>query len=276
VKSKRSSGSSRRSLRVATSLTRLRRSFVPVQFSPSSDFCWQPAPEPTQRPLAYYLNRPASAPIPSYSRPAPYHAETARPAYTEPLSRATHIPPQPALNSYRRTMDPELLRAEEILRSLPKSHDACTCKICQHETPTWREAGNESLPPQAMLSRALRELEEDFASHKACVWPRLVAGGLTSWHRIFVELSDAYKKLDPASSMHKRHALAKHLRESIDALESKVRSPVPHRCRLMLGCRRTRSSACTTCCTTGSIPRTPLEGGKRWRSLVLGCLSCTL
>jgi hypothetical protein len=40
--------------------------------------------------------------------------------------------------------------------------------------------------------------------------------------RIYVELSDAYKMMDPASNAGKRRALAEHLRESIDSLEAKV------------------------------------------------------
>jgi hypothetical protein len=45
--------------------------------------------------------------------------------------------------------------------------------------------------------------------------------------RIYVELSDAYKSMDPASNAGKRRALAEHLKESIDSLEAKVRAPFP-------------------------------------------------
>lgn len=40
---------------------------------------------------------------------------------------------------------------------------------------------------------------------------------------IYIELSEAYKKIDPASNASKRRALASHLKESVDSLESKVR-----------------------------------------------------
>jgi hypothetical protein len=40
--------------------------------------------------------------------------------------------------------------------------------------------------------------------------------------RIYAELADQYKVLDPASAVAKRHVLAEHLREVIDLLELKV------------------------------------------------------
>lgn len=91
--------------------------------------------------------------------------------------------------------DPDLQRAEAILRSVPTEHDDATCRICQHRNQhsspartksaspklsprqRWSEDDDEgfaegdestdSLPPQTYLARALRDLEEDFASHKA-------------------------------------------------------------------------------------------------------------
>lgn len=43
---------------------------------------------------------------------------------------------------------------------------------------------------------------------------------------IYIELSEAYRKIDPASNASKRHALAGHLKESVDSLETKVCSVV--------------------------------------------------
>nr|XP_019000554.1 uncharacterized protein I203_06972 [Kwoniella mangroviensis CBS 8507]OCF64015.1 hypothetical protein I203_06972 [Kwoniella mangroviensis CBS 8507] len=62
------------------------------------------------------------------------------------------------------------------------------------------------LPPQTVLSRVVRELEDDFEHYKA----------------IYSELADQYKLLDPASISSKRHVLAEHLREVIDVLERKA------------------------------------------------------
>lgn len=40
--------------------------------------------------------------------------------------------------------------------------------------------------------------------------------------RIYTELADQYKLMDPASNVVKRNVLAQHLREVIDILEQKV------------------------------------------------------
>ena len=40
--------------------------------------------------------------------------------------------------------------------------------------------------------------------------------------RIYVELADQYKDIDPTSNVAKRNILAEHLREVIDVLEQKV------------------------------------------------------
>ncbi|CAD6565637.1 MAG: hypothetical protein TREMPRED_001621 [Tremellales sp. Tagirdzhanova-0007] len=62
------------------------------------------------------------------------------------------------------------------------------------------------LPPQTVLSRVLRELEDDFAHYKA----------------IYAELAESYKAFDAASAVVKRKVLAQHLREVIDTLEQKA------------------------------------------------------
>ena len=40
--------------------------------------------------------------------------------------------------------------------------------------------------------------------------------------RIYIELADQYKVIDPVSNVAKRNVLAEHLREVIDILEQKV------------------------------------------------------
>lgn len=62
------------------------------------------------------------------------------------------------------------------------------------------------LPPQTVLARVIRELEDEFSHYKS----------------IYVELADQYKVLDVASAVAKRHVLAEHLKEVIDTLEHKV------------------------------------------------------
>ncbi|KAI0051082.1 hypothetical protein FA95DRAFT_1485994 [Auriscalpium vulgare] len=63
----------------------------------------------------------------------------------------------------------------------------------------------DRLPPQTVLVRVLRELEDDFTHYKG----------------IYTELADQYKLMDPASNVAKRNVLAQHLREVIDILEQK-------------------------------------------------------
>nr|XP_019049225.1 hypothetical protein I302_03006 [Kwoniella bestiolae CBS 10118]OCF28155.1 hypothetical protein I302_03006 [Kwoniella bestiolae CBS 10118] len=71
---------------------------------------------------------------------------------------------------------------------------------------TTRGMDGEELPPQTVLARVVRELEDDFEHYKM----------------IYSELADQYKLLDPASISSKRHVLAEHLREVIDTLEQKA------------------------------------------------------
>ncbi|GLB38153.1 putative centrosome microtubule-binding domain of Cep57 [Lyophyllum shimeji] len=66
----------------------------------------------------------------------------------------------------------------------------------------WR---NEGLPPQTVVARVIRELEDDFTHYKG----------------IYVELADQYKDMDAASDVPRRNVLAKHLREVVDILEQK-------------------------------------------------------
>ncbi|OJT13846.1 hypothetical protein TRAPUB_9616 [Trametes pubescens] len=68
-----------------------------------------------------------------------------------------------------------------------------------------RDRQDERVPPQTVLARVLRELEDDFTHYKS----------------IYVELADQYKDMDPVSNVVKRNVLADHLREVIDILEQK-------------------------------------------------------
>ncbi|KAH9065544.1 hypothetical protein EDB87DRAFT_1596529 [Lactarius vividus] len=64
---------------------------------------------------------------------------------------------------------------------------------------------SDKLPPQTVLVRVLRELEDDFTHYKG----------------IYTELADQYKVMDAASNVVKRNVLAQHLREVIDVLEQR-------------------------------------------------------
>jgi len=68
-----------------------------------------------------------------------------------------------------------------------------------------KERADDRLPPQTVLSRVIRELEDDFTHFKS----------------VYVELADQYKLMDAASNVAKRNVVAGHLREVIDILEQK-------------------------------------------------------
>ncbi|KAF7299131.1 AAA family ATPase [Mycena indigotica] len=65
-----------------------------------------------------------------------------------------------------------------------------------------RKAG---VPPQTLVTRVIRDLEDDFVHYKS----------------VYVELADQYKEMDAVSDVPKRNLLAKHLREVVDILEQK-------------------------------------------------------
>ncbi|KDR82315.1 hypothetical protein GALMADRAFT_816004 [Galerina marginata CBS 339.88] len=70
----------------------------------------------------------------------------------------------------------------------------------------WRQAGRkQGLPPQTVVARVIRELEDDFTHYKS----------------IYVELADQYKVMDAVSDVPRRNTLARHLREVVDILEQK-------------------------------------------------------
>ncbi|TIA89221.1 hypothetical protein E3P99_02187 [Wallemia hederae] len=64
------------------------------------------------------------------------------------------------------------------------------------------------VPPQTVLARVVRELEDDFAHYKG----------------IYGEMSEQFKVLDPASNANKRRVLTQHLHQVISVLESKISS----------------------------------------------------
>ncbi|KAH8825022.1 centrosome microtubule-binding domain of Cep57-domain-containing protein [Flagelloscypha sp. PMI_526] len=75
----------------------------------------------------------------------------------------------------------------------------------QWDTKWRREARKLGVPPQTVVARVIRELEDDFTHYKS----------------IYVELADTYKVLDAASNVPKRNLVAKHLKEVVDILEAK-------------------------------------------------------
>lgn len=85
------------------------------------------------------------------------------------------------------------------------------------QMPRAQDTGKD-LPPQTVLARVVRELEDDFIHYKAYVTPLLC----TDHHSIYCELADQYKIMDAASVIAKRNVLAEHLKEVIDTLEQKV------------------------------------------------------
>jgi len=67
-----------------------------------------------------------------------------------------------------------------------------------------KEAARED--PHIALAKVLGELEADFATHK----------------KLYLELSEQYRRMDSKASGGRRRALAEHLKESIDTLELKA------------------------------------------------------
>ncbi|KAH8924509.1 hypothetical protein BT69DRAFT_71728 [Atractiella rhizophila] len=172
-----------------------------------------------------------------------------------PKSRLEAVDPLLKKPERQAALDEEALfqRANTILKNVPKAHVQGTCPVClrrkaSHTTAGGKEAPfsapprmqqqaqfrydaddadeeeetvyprnkerkerekyaeREELPPQAVVARALGELEKDFAVHK----------------KIYIELSDQYRAMDPASNAQRRRTLAEHLKESIDTLEAKA------------------------------------------------------
>lgn len=87
----------------------------------------------------------------------------------------------------------------------------------------WQERDRD--PPQTVLMRVVRELEDDFTHYKGYVlsWISPFDDSSDLLSRIYVELSDQYRELDAISNVVKRNVVAQHLKEVIDVLEQKVR-----------------------------------------------------
>ena len=84
---------------------------------------------------------------------------------------------------------------------------------------------SDNLPPQTVLVRVLRELEDDFTHYKGYdfSFPIFSYSAEHCTRSIYTELADQYKVMDAASNVVKRNVLAQHLREVIDLLEQRVR-----------------------------------------------------
>ncbi|KAF8630896.1 hypothetical protein AX17_005254 [Amanita inopinata Kibby_2008] len=66
-------------------------------------------------------------------------------------------------------------------------------------------ARSSGLPPQTVVTRVIRELEDDFTHYKS----------------IYCELADQYKEMDAVSEVRRRNVLAQHIKEVVDMLEQK-------------------------------------------------------
>ncbi|KAG6872828.1 hypothetical protein C0995_006128 [Termitomyces sp. Mi166 len=89
----------------------------------------------------------------------------------------------------------------------------------------WRlRAQREGLPPQTVVARVIRELEDDFTHYKGYTNSAFRISCVSDFFisRIYVELADQYKDMDPVSDVARRNLLAKHLREVVDILEQKA------------------------------------------------------
>ncbi|KAF8318980.1 hypothetical protein DL93DRAFT_2164691 [Clavulina sp. PMI_390] len=202
-----------------------RRSNLSYAESHASDAT--PLPVASSHPRAYFQpsqQRPSSRAGPSHAPMPPSHKNT------RPVS------PSEAFPRIRSS------KTEHLFFSLP-DHDERTCRTCRHDldhpAPSnssrrhRKEDGRDSaegqkrmlhaatemlddvrkgkpvdddaIPPQAVMARLLRELEDDFMHYKST----------------YIELADQYGAMDPASNPLKRNALADHLREVIDILETK-------------------------------------------------------
>ncbi|KZV76266.1 hypothetical protein PENSPDRAFT_741426 [Peniophora sp. CONT] len=99
---------------------------------------------------------------------------------------------------------------EEVDEGFEEGSDADNHSVSG--SPTSHESPNldflrpgARLPPQTVLVRVLRELEDDFTHYKG----------------IYLELAQQYGLMDPVSNVAKRNVLAEHLKEVIDVLEQR-------------------------------------------------------
>ncbi|CCM06128.1 uncharacterized protein FIBRA_08377 [Fibroporia radiculosa] len=86
------------------------------------------------------------------------------------------------------------------------------------------QQSDDRLPPQTVLTRVLRELEDDFTHYKRSamvVQCHDLANSPGGHISIYIELADQYKLMDAVSNVVKRNVVAGNLREVIDLLEQK-------------------------------------------------------
>ncbi|KZW01501.1 hypothetical protein EXIGLDRAFT_829977 [Exidia glandulosa HHB12029] len=169
------------------------------------------------------MSKASSVPAPA---PAPLRAASRRGSRQEPQAQ---MPADLSIGGER---------LQRMFTAAPE-HDERTCHVCHrrrrapagqgrfHSAPPdvpaeWRppqaEADDEGfaeehveqpqgdrLPPQTVLARVLRELEDDFTHYKG----------------LYIDLADQYKLMDAASNVVKRNVVAEQLKEVIDVLERK-------------------------------------------------------
>ncbi|KAL5482601.1 hypothetical protein ACEPAI_9195 [Sanghuangporus weigelae] len=112
----------------------------------------------------------------------------------------------------------------------------------EHQTQKNRAPFSEDrLPPQTVLARVLRELEDDFTHYKG----------------IYIELADQYKIIDAASNVAKRNVLAEHLKEVISTLEQKGDQIASLYDLLTFRDKPTKGSAVTERKRFSRMPRSP-------------------
>lgn len=147
----------------------------------------------------YYLNAPGQAGLqaPSMQRGSyreaghEIRASSAPPPVSANIAYRVQRPTQ--ARTFGEHTEPLLDRAERILAGLPpsfESHSSTSCEVCkrreaeehhqaehreehryprQYAQPSHRTKEKEGLPMQTVISRALRDLEDDFAAHKRSV-----------------------------------------------------------------------------------------------------------
>ncbi|KAF8969022.1 hypothetical protein BDZ97DRAFT_1754952 [Flammula alnicola] len=137
-----------------------------------------------------------SAPSPSWSNPRNAHH-----------ARQTEGQPEEAQESDEGYEGSEGADAERPTAAAAASKGKQPEPVAFSDGPArWRQtAQKQGLPPQTVVARVIRELEDDFTHYKS----------------IYVELADQYKIMDAASDVPRRNTLAKHLREVVDILEQK-------------------------------------------------------
>jgi hypothetical protein len=154
--------------------------------------------------------------------------------------------PRPSRNKPHNSSFPQIRgdRLERLFFAAPE-HDRERCRACHRRKKAkgdgreeelrvdaeWlrqrfatRHGDEERLPPQTVLARVLRELEDDFTHYKSYVpfsLSRNQPTHLVDHNSIYIELADQYKVIDAASNSAKRNVLAAHLKEVIDTLEQK-------------------------------------------------------